>query len=156
MKWSSSYKSSKQPRRQRLYVEKAPLHIKRKLASSHLSKELRKRYAARAVPVRKGDKVRIMRGTFRKKAGKIAEVNVKESTVYIEGIQVSKKDGNKVWAPIHTSQLEITELDLSDKRREEALARKQGKGRQPQKEKAVKASPMKKEKHEKTVKGSKK
>ena len=51
--FSKSWKSSKQPRKQRKYIAKAPLHIKRKLMGVNLSKELRKKHGKRNIVVRK-------------------------------------------------------------------------------------------------------
>ncbi len=115
--FSTAWKSSKQPRKQRKYAAKAPLHIKHKLLGVNLSKELRKKYNRRNIPVRKGDKVAIMKGKFRKKEGKIMEVNVKKSKVVIEGIQIKKHDGSKVNVKLHPSNLQIIELNTDDKRR---------------------------------------
>jgi len=115
--FSTAWKSSRQPRKQRKYAAKAPLHIKHKLLSANLSKELRKKYSRRNIPLRKGDKVRIMKGKFRKKEGKIIEVNVKKSKVIIEGIQIKKQDGSKVNVKLHPSNLQIIELNTDDKKR---------------------------------------
>ena len=43
-KFSESWKSSKQVRKQRKYRYNAPLHIKQKFVNVHLAKELRKKY----------------------------------------------------------------------------------------------------------------
>ncbi len=115
--FSTHWKASKQPRKQRKYIAKAPLHIKRKFLSMNLSKELRKKYGKRNVAARKGDTVRIMRGKFRKKSGKIIQINTKKSRVMIEGIQVKKRDGSKVNVKLHPSNMQITELNLEDKKR---------------------------------------
>ena len=53
---------SKKARKQRKAFYNAPLHIRRKNVSSHLSKELSKEYGLRSLQVRKGDTIRIMRG----------------------------------------------------------------------------------------------
>jgi large subunit ribosomal protein L26e len=42
----------------------APSHIRYRLMSAHLSKDLRKRYSVRAMPVRKDDEVLIVRGIY--------------------------------------------------------------------------------------------
>lgn len=123
-KWSSSWKGSKKPKKQRKYRSNAPLHIKQKLMSSHLSPELRKKYSIRAVQLKKGDKVKILRGSFRKKTGKVDEVDLKDLRVSIAGIEINKKEGSKVKPYFQTSNLMITELDISDKRREEKLKKK--------------------------------
>ncbi len=116
-KFSTSWIASKQPRKQRKYVANAPKHLKGKLMSATLTKELRTKHSRRNVEIRKGDTVKIMRGSFKKKTGKVSFVNVKKSRVYVEGIQLKKKDGSKVNYPLHPSILQITELAIEDKRR---------------------------------------
>jgi large subunit ribosomal protein L24 len=116
-KFSKHWKASTQPRKQRKYTANAPLHIKKKLLSVNLSKELRKKHKIRNIEVRKGDTVKIMRGKFKKKTGKILEVNVKTSKVKIEGIQVKKQDGSKANVRLRPSNLQIIELVLEDKKR---------------------------------------
>ena len=121
--WSKKWKSSKQPRKQRKYVYHAPLHIRHKFLSTHLSKELRKKYNRRSFPVRNGDEVEIMKGKFKKKAGKISRVDSNKIKVYIEGITRKKVDGSEVQVPIHPSNLKIINLNLDDKKRLKALTR---------------------------------
>jgi large subunit ribosomal protein L24 len=116
-KFSKHWKSSKQPRKQRKYAANAPLHLKRKLLSVNLSKELRKKFKKRNIVVRKGDTVKVMIGKFKKKTGKIMEVNVKRSKVIIEGITVKKQDGSKANIKMRPSNLQIIELNLDDKKR---------------------------------------
>ena len=124
--FSKSWKSSKQPRKQRKYRANAPIHIARKFLSSPLSKELRKKYGKRTIRVRKGDKVRIMRGQFKKKEGIIVLTKRKNSKVHVENIQLTKKDGSKAFYPIHASNLQIIELKTDDKYRKKILERKHG------------------------------
>jgi len=116
-KFSKHWKASTQPRKQRKYAANAPLHIKKKQLSANLSKELRKKFKIRNIEVRKGDTVKIMRGKFKKKTGKIIEVNVKKSKVKIEGIQVKKQDGSKASVRLWPSNLQIIELNTDDKKR---------------------------------------
>ena len=123
-KFSSSWKKSKQPRKQRKYRYNASLHVKQKFASTHLSKELRKKYKKRNVNLRKGDSVKVMRGQFKNKSGKVDEVDVKKTSVYISGIEVVKRDGTKSRYPIHPSNLVITEVNLDDKMRNKIIGRK--------------------------------
>ena len=116
-KFSTKWKASVQPRKQRKYRHKAPLHIRGRFLNSHLSAELRKKYGKRSVRLRIDDKVKVMRGQFRDKIGKVERINVKKIGAYIEGIEVVKKDGTKTKHPIDPSNLMITELSLDDKRR---------------------------------------
>ena len=122
--FSTSWKSSSKPRKQRKYALKAPLHIKRKLVSAHLAESLRSKYKIRSLPLRKGDTVKVMRGQFKKKTGKVARVDLKQTRIYIEGIEMVKKDGSKIPYPIHPSNLLIENLVLEDKQRKELVERK--------------------------------
>lgn len=119
--FSTAWKSSTRPRKQRKYVYNAPLHIRQKLMRVHLVKELRSKYGVRSVQIHKGDKVRIMRGQFRKKEGKVGRVELKRRVVYISGIDTIKKDGTKILAPLQVSNLTVLELELGDKLRKEKL-----------------------------------
>ncbi|MCK4553120.1 50S ribosomal protein L24 [Candidatus Pacearchaeota archaeon] len=119
--FSTKWKSSKQPRKQRKYLAKAPLHLKRKMLGANLSKSLREEHKTRSIEVIKGDKVKIMRGKFKKKQGKVTEVKTKLLKVYIEGIQIKKTDGSKVNVALKASNLQIIELNLEDKKRMKRL-----------------------------------
>ena len=123
-KFSNFWKSSKQPRKQRKYRYNAPLHIRQKFMSSHLSKELRKKYKTRSLGLRKGDKVKVMRGQFKNHVGAVDRIDLKKTEVYVGGIEITKKDGSKTTHPIDPSNLLITELNLDDKLRQKIIERK--------------------------------
>ena len=116
-KFSTKWKSSKQPRKQRKFIANAPLHVKRKFLSVNLSKELRKKYKIRNIVTRKGDVVKILRGKFKGKQGKVEKVRIKLQKIYVEGIQKTKIDGSKVSIPLRASNLQIIELNTDDPRR---------------------------------------
>ncbi|VVB78792.1 50S ribosomal protein L24 [uncultured archaeon] len=122
--FTTQWISSKQPRKQRKYRANAPLHIRHKLMSATLTKELRKKYGKRNFPIRKGDSVIIMNGEFKKKTGKVENVDLKYLRTTVGGIYRTKKDGTKVNVYFNPSNLQIKELNLDDKRRSEALQRK--------------------------------
>lgn len=123
-KFVSSWNSSKQPRKQRKYRYNAPLHVKQKLDSSHLSKELKEKHGKRSIQPKKGDKVKIMRGQFKGKEGKIEKIDLKAGKVFITGIELVKKDGTKLLYPLNATNLMVQELNLEDKKRVKALERK--------------------------------
>ena len=123
-KFSKSWKASKKPAKQRKYRKNAPLHTKQKFLHSHLSKEIRKKYSKRSLSARKGDKVKIMRGQFKKYEGKITNIDIKNIMVFVDGIETTKKDGTKKLVALHPSNLMITELNLDDKFRQKLLERK--------------------------------
>ncbi len=116
-KFSTKWIASKQPRKQRKYRANAPLHLKKKFVSVNLSKDLRKKYEKRNVSVKNGDTVKIMRGKFKGKQGKITKVFLKISKVIIEGIQTTKQDGSKVSLKMQPSNLQIITLNLEDGKR---------------------------------------
>ncbi|KAF5086748.1 Ribosomal proteins L26 eukaryotic, L24P archaeal [anaerobic digester metagenome] len=115
---------SKQPRKQRKLIYKAPLHIRHNLMSVNLSKELREQYGRRSIPIRTGDSVKVVRGDFRDHEGKVEKIDLKNYRVMIEGASVQKPDGNKVYHTIHPSNIIIVELDLDDDERNQIIKRK--------------------------------
>ncbi len=123
MDWNPNWNSVKDRRKQRKYIYNAPLHVRRKLMSAHLSKELREKYKRRSFPIKKGDKVKVMRGNYKGLEGKVVDVDYKNYRIFVEGATLKRNDGTTVLYPIHPSNVMIIELDLSDKAREEALKR---------------------------------
>jgi large subunit ribosomal protein L24 len=115
--FSTKWISSKQPRKQRKYAAKAPLHIKKNFMSVNLSKDLRKKYGKRNTQVKKGDTVKILRGKFSDKQGKILSASIKRNFVIVEGIQRKKTDGTKVDIKMQPSKLQIISLNLDTKRK---------------------------------------
>ncbi|MCL5009374.1 MAG: 50S ribosomal protein L24 [Candidatus Parvarchaeota archaeon] len=115
--FSKSWVSSSSPRKQRKYRANAPLNLKRRMLSVHLSKELRQKYKTRNVSVKKGDTVMIMRGKFKGQEGKIDKVYTRQEKVTVEGIKAVTKKGNKVPFKIRSSALMIKELNLADTKR---------------------------------------
>jgi large subunit ribosomal protein L24 len=116
-KFSKTWVASKQPRKQRKYVANAPNHLKRKLMGSSLDKPLREKYGRKTIEVRKGDEVKIMRGKFKGKLGKVGTVDVKNTRIQVDGAQRSKKGGEKVETWFHPSKVKIVGLYLEDSRR---------------------------------------
>ena len=122
--WSRHWRKSRNIKKQRKYSYNAPLHIARKMMSVRLAKDLKTKYAKRNIPIRKGDKVKIVVGQFKGKITKVNLVDIKHRSVYLDDVFAVKKDGNKLPVSIHPSNLMILELNMEDKRRKEALDRK--------------------------------
>lgn len=114
---------SKQPRKQRLARWLAPHHVKHKFLSAPLSRELREKHGTRSLPVRKGDKVKIMRGDFKRMEGEVTRVNPKRGVIYVEGATTTKVDGTQVPRPIHPSNVTLLTL-VEDKMRAKVLERR--------------------------------
>jgi large subunit ribosomal protein L24 len=115
---------SKKPSKQRKAMFQAPLHIRRKFMTAPLSDELVEKYGVKRLPVRKGDKVRIMRGEFTGVEGKVTRVDLRKIRIYVEGVTRQRMDGTPVFVPIHPSKVMIIELDLSDQKRKELIEKK--------------------------------
>ena len=111
------WKGSKQPRKQRKYRFNAPVHLRSRFLSVHLSPELRTAQKKRSLVIRKNDSVKVMRGGFKGNTGKVTSVNAKKNTVYIAGIENTRKDGTKSFVPINASNLMITEISSKEGKR---------------------------------------
>lgn len=133
VKFSTAWKGSSKGRKQRKYRYNAPLHVRQKFLHVHLSPELRKKYGFRNLQVRKNDKVKVVRGQFAKRDGKVERVDLKRERVYITGMESLKKDGTKMLAKFHPSNLMIIELNLDDKNRKEKLNSKNNNGNDAEK-----------------------
>ena len=108
MKFSNA---TKQPRKKRKAFYNAPLHELQKLVGVHVAKALRKAGTKkRSMPVKKGDKVKVVSGKFRKREGRVVKVDLKKTRVFVEGIIVKKQGGKEVLVPLHPSNLMIVEL----------------------------------------------
>ena len=122
--------SSKQPRKQRLARYTAPYHRRHREMSAPIDRGLRERQLARgfmyprAIPVRKGDRVLIVRGEGKgNNAAKVAKIDRKARKVYIEGYTYFKSDGTELQRPVDASNLVIINPDWSDIRRRNLLNR---------------------------------
>ena len=108
MKFSRSV--SKQPRKKRKERYQAPLHKARSYLHCNVAKEIRKKVGSRTALVRRGDTVKVMRGTFKKKTGKVAEVDYKRLKVFVEGMTVQgRKSKKRSFLPFDSSNLQIIE-----------------------------------------------
>jgi large subunit ribosomal protein L24 len=116
-KFSKTWNSSKQPRKQVKFRANAPNHIKKTFVGMTLDKPLREKYGMRSIAVRKGDEVKVMRGKFRGKQGKVGIVDIKNTRIQIDGIQRSKAGGEKLITWFHPSNVKIIILDDKDNRR---------------------------------------
>lgn len=114
-----------QPRKQRLRAYNAPMHTRGKRIASPLSDELRKKHGKRSLPVRKGDKVEIMRGDRKGHKEVVESIDRKYYKVYVKGLTHKNSKGEDKPIPINASNLRIIELSaVADKRRDEMIARK--------------------------------
>merc|ERR1712179_472306 len=126
MKLNKAVTSSRRKQRKRHFS--APSHVRRRLMSAPLSKELRLKYGVRSMPVRKDDEVQVLRGHYKgQQVGKVVSCYRKKFAVYIERIQREKANGASVYVGIHPSKVCIVKLKM-DKDRKKILDRR-AKGR---------------------------
>jgi large subunit ribosomal protein L26e len=97
---------------------------KRKIMSAPLSDELQKAHGVRALPVRKGDEVMVVRGTYKNRDGKVIQVYRKKYIIHVERIQKEKNNGATVMIGLHPSKCVITKIHLEDLDRKRILKRK--------------------------------
>jgi large subunit ribosomal protein L24 len=86
-----------------------------------------KQTGTRSAMVIKGDTVKVLRGDEGVKGveGKVSDVNTKTGRIIVEGITMPKADGTMKARPVHSSNVLITKLDLTDPWRKEKLQRTQ-------------------------------
>merc|ERR1711976_676706 len=108
----------------RCLYHNAPSHIRRRLMSAPLSKELRTKYNVRSIPIRKDDEVQVVRGHYKgQQVGKVVSVYRKKYCVYIERVQREKASGASVYVGIHPSKVCVVKLKM-DKDRKKIIERR--------------------------------
>ncbi|CAG2186819.1 DCTN1 [Mytilus edulis] len=144
MKFNKMVSSSRRKNRKRHF--NAPSHVRRKIMSSALSKDLRQKYNVRSVPIEKmtrfrerisktknmteirrivrGEMDKVVRGHYKgQQVGKVVQVYRKKFVIYIERIQREKANGASVHVGIDPSKVVIVKLKI-DKDRKRILERK--------------------------------
>ncbi|MFP8953091.1 50S ribosomal protein L24 [Natrialbaceae archaeon A-arb3/5] len=112
---------SEQPHKQRIQTERAPLHKRQKQLHATLSDELREEYDTRRTRVNAGDQVEVMRGDNAGDDGEVLKAILEDGVIHVEDVTVETADGEEVPRPLDPSNVRITDLDLSDERREARL-----------------------------------
>ncbi len=102
------------PRQQRKAMYNADLFERHRKMSVALSKELRRRYGRRSLPVRKGDTVRVLSGSYVGREERVAKVNLQKYAVTLDNVTGKTADSKLKPLPIRTSHLVLTKLNLSD------------------------------------------
>ena len=115
---------AEKPRTQSKNLYNLPKHKRRKQISAGLSKDLKKEHNKNSFPIVKEDKIKILKGEFKGKTGKVMGVDLKKFKIFVEGLTSKKPDGKEKYIPIEPSNVIITELNLKDDKRKQALKRK--------------------------------
>jgi large subunit ribosomal protein L24 len=112
---------TEQPSKQRTQTRRAPLHEKQKQVRATLAEDLREEYDQRNVRVNEGDTVEVMRGDHAGEEQDVVNVDLRDGVVHVEEVTIETADGEEVPRPIEPSNLRVTDLDLSDDRRQARL-----------------------------------
>lgn len=139
--------ASSSPRRQRKALYVAHTFERRLRMTAPLSRELRARFHARSLPLRKGDTVRVLAGSFAGREERVAKVHRRDYTVTLDNVTLKTADEKLKPLSISVGHLVITRLNLSDpwrrrslRVREEDLTPEE-RGEAPEGEEAAEASP---------------
>lgn len=119
--------TTKQPRKQHLALYSAHLHSRHRFLSAPLNRELREKHKTRSIPIRKGDRVRVLRGDFKKLEGDVMEVDTKHRFIRVEGASVAKADGTQVAKMIKPSNVMLLKL-VEDRERARIFERRSKSG----------------------------
>lgn len=114
---------SAKPRKQRYFRFNASMHQRQKFLHVHISKELQQKLGIkkRSMQIKKGDTVKVMKGKFRGKSGKINTVDLRKNRITVETITRKTAKNKEIPIPIYASSVYITDLDLTDKLRSEKV-----------------------------------
>jgi len=115
--------------------------VKSKQVSSHLSKELKKKFSKNSIRIVEGDSVKIVRGEFKGVDGKVSKISIQKNSLSIEGVKKEKTKGEKFDVYIHSSNVIVTGLNSDDKWRSAKLE-----GKKPSKSKTTPSKETKEEK----------
>ncbi len=113
--FNTSWKASVQPRKQRKYRRNAPKHIEGKFLNARVHERLRDTYGKTA-RIRTGDTVEVMRGDFKGQEGTVSRIDVERQKVYVDGIEVQRKDGTTSLRPLPPSNLRIVKMEQDTER----------------------------------------
>eukprot|EP00163_Fabomonas_tropica_P010886 TRINITY_DN2119_c0_g1_i2.p1 TRINITY_DN2119_c0_g1~~TRINITY_DN2119_c0_g1_i2.p1 ORF type:complete len:137 (+),score=54.26 TRINITY_DN2119_c0_g1_i2:1-411(+) len=121
MKFNKAVSSSRRTNRKAHFA--APSSVRRVIMSAPLSSELRQKFNVRSLPVRKDDEIRVTRGEFKGKEGKIIAAYRKKYVIHVERLTREKINGAPVQIGFHPSNVVITKIKM-DKDRKSILDRK--------------------------------
>ena len=106
----------------------APSHLRYKLMSANLSKELREKYNVKSLPVRRDDEVLVVRGNYKDSRGKVNTVYRKRWCLYVDKVTEVRKNGASIKIPIDASNVVITKLKLTPDRQNLIDRKQAGRG----------------------------
>ncbi|MCX6800941.1 MAG: 50S ribosomal protein L24 [Candidatus Diapherotrites archaeon] len=105
------------PRKVRKGFYNMKAHKRAKKIAAHLSEKLAKEHNKRALSIRKGDIVKVMRGNFKGKEGKVSGIDRAKLKIFVDKVMRKKSDGTEMKVAIDPSKVVLIELEKSDKKR---------------------------------------
>ncbi len=109
------------PRRQRRALYHASTAERRRRMTVLLSRELRRRFKRRNAPLRKGDTVRVLAGSFAGREERVAKVSRRTYSVTLDNVTLKTAEEKLKPLALRPAHLVITRLNLSDSWRRRAL-----------------------------------
>ena len=109
-----SNSGSTQPRKQRRASFQASSFDRHRQMAVSLSRDLRARSRRRALPLRKGDTVRIISGSFKGREERVTKVDMESLRVTLDNVTIKKVDQKLKPLPIRSTHLILTRLNLAD------------------------------------------
>jgi len=110
------------PRRQRRALYTSTTAERRRRMTVPLSRDLRRRFRKRHVPVRKGDTVRVLSGSYAGREERVAKVSRRDFSVTLDNVTLKTAEEKLKPLALRTSHLVITRLNLADPWRRRSLA----------------------------------
>merc|ERR1712224_896610 len=101
MKYNSAI--SKHRNKNRKASALASLKKRRRMMSSPVSSELKRKYSVKTIPICSGDEVQIMSRGFKGRKGKVTDIKLKKGIVHVEHITVETVGGKTAKVGIHPS-----------------------------------------------------
>jgi large subunit ribosomal protein L24 len=102
------------PRRQRRALYNSDSFERRRRMAVPLSRELRSRFHLRSLPLRKGDTVRVLSGSFVGREERVAKVDRRALSVTLDNVTLKAADEKLKPLALRPSHLVLTRLNLSD------------------------------------------
>jgi large subunit ribosomal protein L24 len=109
------------PRRQRRALYEASTFERRRRMTVLLSRELRARFHRRSVPLRKGDTVRVLGGSYKGREERVAKIDRRGYAVTLDNVTLKTADEKMKPLGLRPGHLVITRLNLSDSWRRRSL-----------------------------------
>lgn len=114
---------TRNPKKQRRKRNEMALHLKKKLLNAPLSKGLKKELKRKKLNVKKGDEVKVLKGSKKGHIGKVKRVDLGKSKVFVDGFIRKRADGTELMVPVQASNLLIVgiakEHELGERRKKD-------------------------------------